>query len=64
MATGKYHVLSSAKQIHHLDPKLHEVPLLLKIPVALSDSKAKYLENVVDFNRHPENKILNTNISV
>ena len=45
------------KQIHNLDPKLREVPLLRKIPVVLSDSKAKYLENVVDFNRHPENKI-------
>jgi hypothetical protein len=48
------------KQIHNLDPKLREVSLLRKIPVVLSDSKAKYLENVVDFKRHPENKILNT----
>jgi hypothetical protein len=35
------------KQIHNLDPKLREVSLLRKIPVVLSDSKAKYLENVV-----------------
>jgi hypothetical protein len=40
------------KQIHNLDPKLREVSLLRKIPVVLSDSKAKYLENVVDFKRH------------
>ena len=38
------------KQIHNLDPKLREVPLLRKIPVVLSDSTDKYLEKVVLIN--------------
>lgn len=45
------------KHIQNLRPSLHNPPLLRSIPVILSDSKAKYLENISDWYSHPENKI-------
>ena len=45
------------KQIHNLDGRLNNAPLLRTIPVVLSDSKAKYLEQTVSWSKHPENKI-------
>ncbi|CAC5426484.1 argG [Mytilus coruscus] len=46
-----------SKQVSNLEQRLHQAPLLRTIPVVLSDSKAKYLGNIVDWSSHPENKI-------
>ncbi|CAG2255479.1 unnamed protein product [Mytilus edulis] len=46
-----------SKQVRNLEQRLHQAPLLRTIPVILSDSKAKYLANTIDWSSHPDNKI-------
>ncbi|VDI00542.1 Hypothetical predicted protein [Mytilus galloprovincialis] len=45
------------KQIRNLEPRLNSLGNLGKIPVILSDSKGIYLQEVVNSQRHPENKL-------
>lgn len=46
------------KHIRNLNPTLRNPPLLRTIPVVLSDSKARYIENIVNSEYHPDNKIV------